>query len=114
MKPKSLIAIAIAGSLAWSAGALAGGKFQHQRGAAVQSPPSVSQSGSSLESIGIGASSSMGGSGSVGYDASSGATTEYWHMGGDASAGVSSDMGVSGRLDFSSSPSPTNDRPLTE
>ena len=112
MKPKRLIAMAIAGSLALSAGALAGGKFQHQRGAEVQSPPSVSESGSSLESIG--ASSSMSGSGSVGYDASSGATTEYWHMGGDADVGVSSDTGASGRIDFSSSPSPTNDKPPSD
>lgn len=114
MKPERMIAMAIAGSLAFSAGALAGGKFQHQRGAEVQSPPSVSESGSSLESIGIGASSSMSGSGSVGYDASSGATTEYWHMGGDAAVGVSPDTGASGRIDFSSSPSPTNDRPLSD
>lgn len=111
MRSKQLIAMAIAGTFALSTGALAGGNFHQQRGAEVESPATVSESGSSLESIG--ASSNTSGSGSVGYDASSGTTTEYWHMGGDSSVGSSSDMGASGSIEFGSQ-SPTNAKPVSD
>lgn len=112
MKSKRLIAMAIAASFAVSAGALAGGKFHQQKGAEVRTPAAVSESGSSVDSIGVGASSSASGSGSVGFDASSGSTTEYWHLGGDSAVGASPDMGASGSIGASSSP--TNEKPISD
>lgn len=114
MKSKKLIAMAIAASFAVSAGALAGGKFNHQKGAEVRTPAVVSESGSSVDSIGVGASSSASGSGSVGFDASTRSTTEYWHMGGDSTVGATPDMGASGSIGFGASSSPTNDKPLSD
>jgi len=92
MTPRTLIAVAVAGTFAWSAGALAHGL---QRGVEIQTPASVSESApwltgqphlagwsaqrathvSSLaseqptnSSMAMGASSGMSGSGSAGYD----------------------------------------------
>ena len=123
MKHTPLIALAVAGVFAWTAGVLAGGTSGHS----VQTPSSVNESAPSLiddpvvssgsESgataagqigrgdIPVGAASSSG-SGSTAFDsdASASAGTEYWHMGEESSeTGASSGRGASGSLDFDSS-----------
>ena len=106
MKSKTILAVAVAGTFAWSTGVLAGGL--HHSSAEVLTPSSVSESApwlagqphsagwSSPEStivssaaderfgsfsLGAGASSDRGGSGSVGYDTSS-------SLGGDSTVAI--------------------------
>lgn len=106
MRPKTLFALAVAGSLAFSAGALAGGKHPQQT-VEVQTPSSLSEAGPSLhDAPAIGASSSMSASGQVSYDStvSSSANAEYWRIDEQPSGvGSTRDMGASGSIRFDSS-----------
>ena len=112
MKPKTLLAMAVAGTCAWSTGALAGGAAHTVE---VQTPASVSESAPWLtgqsfassafdsrgllrfeDSASIGSSSSMSASGSVGYDSTASASgrlsdVDYWLLGADSHSTSSSD-----------------------
>jgi hypothetical protein len=105
MRPKTLIAMAVAATFAISTGALAGGK-QH-RSVEVQTPASVSEAGTSMsESMGVGATSAMGATGTIGHDSAliSGETADYWRMDAEPSdVGSTSAAGASGSVGFDSS-----------
>ena len=105
MKPKPLIAMAVAAAFAVSTGALAGGK--HQRSVEVQAPASVSEAGPSMsESTGIGGTSGMGAMGTIGHDSAriSGETADYWRMDAEPSdVGSTPAVGASGSVGFDAS-----------
>ena len=105
MKPKTLIAMAVAGTFALSAAALAGGT-QH-RNVEVETAASVSEAGPSMsESLSTGGTSGMGATGTIGHDSalSSGETADYWRIDA-APSGVGSTpaAGASGSGGFDAS-----------
>ena len=128
MKTKTLLAMAVAGSFAWSAGAFAGGVHYSTE---VETPIQVSESApwlaadrfspagsesdmiASVEStpstdadFAIGSSSHASGSGSVGFDSthasSSGGSTDYWMMGSEAEGTGATASTASGSVSFDS------------
>lgn len=105
MTPKTLIAMAVAGTFAISTGALAGGK-NHSR-VEVQTPSSVSEAGPSMsESTSVGGTSGRSATGTVGHDSSltAGETADYWRMGEEPSGvGSTSSVGASGTIGFDAS-----------
>ena len=105
MKPQTLFAMALAGTLACSLNASAG-RAQPQNGAEVQTPSSVSESGPSQhDALAMGPHSRMSASNRAQHEAtmSSSSNVEYWRMDEQPSeVGASSGASASGTVRFDS------------
>lgn len=104
MKPKTVIAMAVAGTFAICTGALAGGNSHSS--VEVQTPSSVSESGPSMsEPTNFGGTSGLSAMGTLSHDSSlTSSTVDYWRMGEEpASVGSTSSEGGSGTIGFDAS-----------